>query len=203
MWSGDFEYFLPSGGEAKVNLRVSVPKKNFNSEYPVTIKFNQIYGPILKEPEPKLSRFPRIKGLDGSSKMGKSLNNAIYLADSPEVIEKKIKSAITDTKKIRLKDKGHPDVCTVFSYHKMVSFNELDTIKNECKEGTRGCVQCKKELTQNIIKLLAPIQEKRKYYQERPKLVEEILFEGTKKARTVAAETLKKVKEKMYLNYFN
>lgn len=164
-------------------------------------EFNKIYGLTLKEPKGKISSFPRIKGLDGT-KMGKSLNNAIYLADPPELIEKKIKSAITDTKKIYLKDKGHPNLCVVYDYHKMFSLDELRTIRNECNNGNRGCVQCKKQLTQNIIRMLRPIQGKRKYYEERPELVEKILFEGTKKARRVAKETLKLVKEKMHLNYF-
>ncbi len=164
-------------------------------------KFNQIYGPTLKEPEAKVSQFPRIRGLD-RAKMGKSLNNAIYLVDPPEIIKKKVTSAITDTKKIYLKDKGHPEVCVIYDYHKMFGTDELDIIEKECRSGTRGCVQCKKELVESIVKTLAPIQEKRQYYQERPKLVEEILFEGSQKARSVAKETLKLVKEKMHLNYF-
>lgn len=164
-------------------------------------KFNQIYGPTLKEPEAKVSQFPRIRGLD-RAKMGKSLNNAIYLVDPPEIIKKKVTSAITDTKKIYLKDKGHPEVCVIYDYHKMFGTDKLDIIEKECRSGTRGCVQCKKELVESIAKTLAPIQEKRQYYQERPKLVEEILFEGSQKARSVAKETLKLVKEKMHLNYF-
>jgi len=164
-------------------------------------KFNSIYSEVLKIPEAKISEFPRVKGLDGN-KMGKSLNNAIYLADSPETIEKKVKSAFTDTKKIKIDDKGHPNTCSVFEYHKMFSENNLNIIEKECKAGTRGCVQCKKELTKNIVNLLTPIQEKRKYYEQRPKLVEEILYEGTKKAKKVASGTLKLVKEKMYLDYF-
>lgn len=164
-------------------------------------KFNQIYGQILKEPEAKLSNFPRVKGLDGR-KMGKSLNNAIYLSDNPETIEKKVKMAVTDSQKIHLKDKGHPDVCTVYYYHQMFSPKELAVISKECKTGQRGCVECKKQLAQNIGRYLGPIREKRKYYQDRPKLVEEILMAGTKKAREVAKETLRLVKEKMHLDYF-
>ena len=161
-------------------------------------KFNQIYGQTLKEPEPRIGRFPRVKGLDGN-KMSKSLNNAIYLADSPEIIEKKVLSAITDTEKIRLKDKGHPDICTVYHYHEMFSVEELEMIRKECKKGDRGCVQCKKQLVQSIIKTLSPIREKRLYYQERRKLVEEILYEGTKKARQIAQATMSEVREAMKL----
>lgn len=164
-------------------------------------KFNRLYGQTFKEPQAKVSRFPRVKGLDGK-KMGKSLNNAIYLADSPEIIKKKVNSAITDPKKIHLRDKGHPDICLVYNYHKMFSLNKLETIKNECQAGIRGCVQCKKELAENIVKMLKPIQKKRRYFQKRPKIVREILFKGTKKARKTAKETMKLVKEKMRLNYF-
>lgn len=163
-------------------------------------KFNQIYGQTLKEPNAMISQFPRVKGLDGN-KMSKSLNNAIYLKDKPEIIMEKVKSALTDTQKIYLKDKGHPDICLIFSYHKMFG-NSNNNIAAECKDGKRGCVQCKKELSQIIIQSLASIREKRQYYEKNLKLVEEILFEGTKKAKQVAQKTLNLVKEKMRLNFF-
>lgn len=165
-------------------------------------KFNNIYGPTLKIPNALIGDFPRIKGLDGNSKMGKSLNNAIYIADKPEIIEQKIKKALTDTQKIKLNDKGRPEICTVFSYHKLFNKSNLKKIEKECRSGERGCAQCKKELSESVINFLAPIQEKRKYYEERPELVNKILIEGTKKAKTKAEETLKKVKERMKLDYF-
>ncbi|MCK9438728.1 MAG: tryptophan--tRNA ligase [Patescibacteria group bacterium] len=165
-------------------------------------KFNSIYGDILKEPEALIGSIGRVKGLDGNSKMGKSLNNAIYLADEPEVIEQKVKKALTDIKKIKIDDKGNPDDCMVYYYHQMFSKNNLENIKNECQSGTRGCVQCKKELSENIIKYLEPIREKRKYYQDRPELVREIVKDGTKRARIKASEILKKVKKGMRIDYF-
>jgi tryptophanyl-tRNA synthetase len=165
-------------------------------------KFNSIYGDILKEPEALIGSVGRVKGLDGNSKMGKSLNNAIYLADEPEVIEQKVKKALTDTKKIKIDDKGNPDDCMVYYYHQIFSKNNLENIKNECQSGARGCVQCKKELSSNIVKYLEPIREKRKYYEERPELVREIVESGTKKARVKASEILKKVKEGMRIDYF-
>lgn len=166
-------------------------------------KFNNIYGKTLKMPEALVGKYGRIKGLDGSSKMGKSLNNAIYLVDSPEIIEQKVKKALTDPNKIRLNDKGNPDICNIFYYHQIFNSLNLNSIKEECRKGDRGCVQCKKELTENIINFLKPIQTKRKYYEERPELVEEILKEGTKKAQIKAQETMKKVKKAMKLDYFN
>lgn len=166
-------------------------------------KFNSIYGEVLIEPEAILSSGKRIKGLDGNVKMGKSLGNAIYLSDSPEEITRKVMSAVTDPKRIKKDDLGDPDVCMVAYYHQL--FTEKEEYENVCKEcraGTRGCVACKKQLAQNIIKTLEPIREKRKYYEEHPELVDKILIEGTQKARKEAQETMKKVKKAMKLDYF-
>ena len=166
-------------------------------------KFNSIYGEVLIEPEAILSSGKRIKGLDGNVKMGKSLGNAIYLSDSPEEITKKVMSAVTDPKRIKKDDLGNPDVCMVAYYHQL--FTEKEEYENVCKEcraGARGCVACKKQLAQNIIKTLEPIREKRKYYEEHPELVDKILIEGTQKARKEAQETMRKVKKAMKLDYF-
>jgi tryptophan--tRNA ligase len=166
-------------------------------------KFNSIYGEVLIEPEAILSSGKRIKGLDGNVKMGKSLGNAIYLSDSPEEITRKVMSAVTDPKRIKKDDLGDPDVCMVAYYHQL--FTEKEEYENVCKEcraGARGCVACKKQLAQNIIKTLEPIREKRKYYEEHPELVDKILIEGTQKARKEAQETMKKVKKAMKLDYF-
>lgn len=165
-------------------------------------KFNEIYGETLVEPKAKVGNFPRVKGLDGNSKMGKSLNNAIYLSDSPEIIRQKVKMAFTDPQKIRLTDAGHPADCMVYYYHQMFTdLKDLKTVESECKNGSRGCVVCKNQLADNIIKFLAPIQEKRHHYESHPEIVDKIIMEGTAKAREVAKETLRQVKEKMFLNY--
>ena len=167
-------------------------------------KFNSIYGEVLTEPEAALSSTKRIKGLDGNEKMGKSLGNAIYLSDSPEEITKKVMSAVTDPNRIRKDDKGNPDVCMVAYYHNLFTSKENCTkVCEECKAGARGCVACKKELANNIIEFLKPMREKRKYYEERPELVDELLINGTKKARETAKETMKKVKKAMRLDYFD
>ena len=166
-------------------------------------KFNSIYGDVLKEPQALLSSAKRIKGLDGNEKMGKSLGNAIYLSDSDEEITKKVMSAVTDPNRIKKDDLGNPDVCMVAYYHNLFTNPEdVKTVCEECKAGKRGCVACKRQLAQNIINYLKPIKEKRKYYEERPELVDEILLKGTKKAQEEAKKTMKKVKEAMMLNYF-
>ena len=167
-------------------------------------KFNSIYGEVLVEPEAVLSKTKRIKGLDGNEKMGKSLGNAIYLSDTPEEITKKVMSAVTDPNRIRKDDKGNPDVCMVSYYHNLFSSKEeCKAVCEECKAGKRGCVACKKQLAQNIIDYLAPMREKRKYYEERPELVDKLLIEGTEKGRKDAKETMKKVKKAMRLDYFD
>ena len=160
-------------------------------------KFNSIYGDVLVEPEEK-----RIKGLDGNEKMGKSLGNAIYLSDSVEEVNKKVMSAVTDPNRIKKDDLGNPDICMVSYYHKLFSTEEeCKTVCEECRAGKRGCVACKKQLAKNINATLDPIREKRKYYEERPELVDEILIKGTEKARNTAKETMKKVKKAMMLDY--
>ena len=165
-------------------------------------KFNNIYGETLKEPEHLLSASPRIKGLDGNEKMGKSLGNAIYLNDSEEVIGKKIMGAVTDPNKIKKDDPANPDVCMVYYYHKLVS-DDLDTICSDCKKGCRGCVNCKKELINNMNAFLKDIKEKRKYYEEHPDEVDKILIEGTDRAKAKAEETMKIVRNNMQLDYFD
>lgn len=166
-------------------------------------KFNNIYGEVLIEPEAVLSNTKRIKGLDGNEKMGKSLGNAIYLSDSPEEITKKVMGAVTDPNRIRKDDKGNPDICMVAYYHNLFTKKEdYEKVCEECKAGKRGCVACKKELAKNIVNFLEPIREKRKYYEERPELVDELLIKGTEKARKTARETMKKIKKAMKLDYF-
>ncbi len=166
-------------------------------------KFNSIYGDVLKEPEAILSDGKRIKGLDGNEKMGKSLGNAIYLSDSEEEITKKVMGAVTDPGRIKKDDLGNPDICMVSYYHKLFTNpDDYETVCNECKAGTRGCVACKKQLAHNIIEYLRPIREKRKYYEEHQEIVDKILMEGTLKAQKKAKETMRKIKKAMKLNYF-
>lgn len=165
-------------------------------------KFNSIYGNTLVEPEALLSKTTRIKGLDGNEKMGKSLGNAIYLIDDLDTISKKIMSAVTDPNKIRKDDKANPDVCMVYYYHKLVNQDNLETVCQECKNGSRGCVACKKELINKMMEFLKPIQDKRKYYEENIDVVDNILKEGTLKAQKYAKNKMKLVRENMKIDYF-
>lgn len=165
-------------------------------------KFNSIYGETLIEPEPLLSTTPRIKGLDGNDKMGKSLGNAIFVVDDDETISKKIMGAVTDPTKLKKDDPANPDICMVYYYHKLVNNEEnLNKICSECKKGERGCVGCKRELIEKMNEFLKPIREKRKYYDEHPEVVDKILNEGTAKAKLKAEETIKNVKKAMRIDY--
>ena len=166
-------------------------------------KFNKIYGETLKEPDAYLSKSSRIKGLDGNEKMGKSLGNAIYLKDNDEVIAKKIMSAVTDKNKIKKDDPADPNVCMVYYYHKIINNDNLDTICNECKTGSRGCVQCKKELINNMTEFLKDYREKRSYYENNREEVKKILQEGTIVAKKQAEETMKKFRASMKLDYLD
>ena len=165
-------------------------------------KFNSIYGEVLKEPQQVLSKTTRVKGLDGNEKMGKSLGNAVYLVDDEETIKKKIMGAVTDPDKIKKDDPENPDVCMVYYYQKLVNNEEnVNTICSECNKGSRGCVQCKKELIEAMKEFLQPIQERRKFYEDNPDEVDRILKEGTEAARSKAIEQMAKVRKAMKIDY--
>jgi tryptophanyl-tRNA synthetase len=133
--------------------------------------------------------------------MGKSLGNAIYLCDNEDTIRKKIMSAITDPNKIKKDDPANPDICMVNYYHKLIGNDNIEKLCNECKKGTRGCVQCKKELINEMNNFLSDVRTRRKYYEENPELVDKILNEGTEKARQIAKEQMAKVKHAMKIDY--
>lgn len=165
-------------------------------------KFNSIYGDTLIEPTALVDKNSRIKGLDGNEKMGKSLGNAIYLSDAYDEVSKKIMKAVTDPGRIKKDDPGNPDVCMVYYYHNLINPEHAKIVRTECQAGTRGCVACKKELIENMMTFLKPIQERRKYYEEHPELVDSIIREGNKKAAAKASEVLKRVKKNMQIDYY-
>jgi len=165
-------------------------------------KFNRIYcpkNPIFKDTEGLLSPNPRIKGLDGNSKMSKSLGNTINLIDTDAEIKEKVMKAITDPMKIKKDDPGHPDGCMVAYYYKLIKPEEYYKMESECKSGDRGCVACKQRLTENIINFLEPIRERRKFYEENPELVDKLLKDGTSKYRNIGQETMREVKKALLL----
>ncbi|NLJ72964.1 MAG: tryptophan--tRNA ligase [Syntrophomonadaceae bacterium] len=163
-------------------------------------RFNDLYAPVLVEPEALIGEVPRLVGLDGNNKMSKSLNNAIYLKDSKDEIAKKINNAVTDPARIRKDDPGHPEVCSVYQYQKIFNPAEVAQIEADCRAGQIGCVACKKNLTGKIDELLEPMRERRANYTE--DMVKDILLAGTKKAHNVALATMEEVREAMKISYF-
>ncbi|MBN2852268.1 MAG: tryptophan--tRNA ligase [Clostridia bacterium] len=164
-------------------------------------KFNMLYGPTLKEPDTLLGSCPRLVGLDGNSKMSKSLNNAIFLSDEHSAIVEKVNKAVTDPNRITLKIKGNPSVCTVYHYHQVFNKEESDNICEMCKNAAIGCTSCKKLLSDSLNHLLTPFREQRKYYEKRPSFIKEVLEEGNKKAKIEGAKTLSFVKTAMKIDY--
>jgi tryptophanyl-tRNA synthetase len=145
---------------------------------------------------------PLLKGLDGNTKMSKSLNNAIYLSDPADEVLRKVKTAVTDPARIRKDDPGHPKVCTVFAYHKEFNAGFVPELEKMCKKGQIGCVDCKKRLAAALNELLDPIREKRSYYDAHISEVDDILMAGTEKAREAGAQTMAEVREAMKISYF-
>jgi tryptophanyl-tRNA synthetase len=156
-------------------------------------RFNHLFGQTFKEPAHRLTETPRLLGLD-NRKMSKSLDNAIFLFDEPNVVEKKVKRMITDAQKIRLGDPGHPDICTVFSYHKIWNKEEVPAIEEGCKSGALPCGTCKLNLASHLNEALTPLRMKRKEIEADPQRVDLILEEGAEKARATASKTLAKAK---------
>ena len=166
-------------------------------------RFNDLYcpdAPLLKEPEIMLSEHPRLMGLDGNAKMGKSLGNAIYLSDSAETVKEKVSKAVTDPSRIRATDPGHPDICVVAKYHSVFTPGEHADICERCKAGTIGCVACNKELTKSLNNLLDPFRERRAYYESHLDEVRDIIRAGNDRANAVGNENIAKIKEAMHLN---
>jgi tryptophanyl-tRNA synthetase len=159
-------------------------------------RFNQIYGEVFPEPEPLLTEFARLPGLDGK-RMSKSLGNTILISDPSDEIKSKMKKAFTDPQKIYKGDPGRPDICLVFTYHKKFNPDEVPEIRKGCESGQLGCVECKARCAEKIIEFLRPIQEKRKYFESHKEEVKEILASGEERARVVAQKTMDEVHKAM------
>ena len=156
---------------------------------------------ILVEPEYKLAPASKMIGLDGQ-KMSKSYNNTIALREPPESVEKKIKTMPTDPARVRRNDPGNPDHCPVWQLHQVYSNDEVKSwVETGCKEAKIGCIECKQPVIEAINKELKPIQERASHYIEDPDLVKNIVAEGCEKARKLARETMREVREAMGLNY--
>ncbi len=157
----------------------------------VARRFNHLFSKVFPEPQPVLTVSPRLLGLD-NRKMSKSYGNFIALSDPPEVIQKKVKSMITDTKRVRRSDPGHPEDCNVFAYYEIFGAGLVPEVSDWCRNAALGCTECKERLAEVLVEYLAPIREERKHWLKGNR-IEEVIRDGNGRARTTAAETLDRV----------
>jgi tryptophanyl-tRNA synthetase len=148
----------------------------------------------------KNTEVPKVIGIDGVQKMSKSLNNHIELASTPEETRQRVMQMVTDPQRMRRTDPGNPDVCNVYSMHKIFSpKEEVDMVNVECRRAGIGCVDCKKRLAENMNKSLEPFRTKRAEIGKNPDTVWDVLHEGDKRARAIAEQTMVEVREAIQL----
>ena len=188
IYKGDF---VPVGED-------QVPHVELTRE--IARRFNQFYGkpvPVLPEPQPLLTPTPKLPGTDGR-KMSKSYGNTIMLTDPEPVLRQKLKTMVTDPARVRRTDPGNPDLCPVGDLHKIFSSAETMAKVNEgCRSAGIGCIECKGWAADALVQVLLPIQERRKKYEENPRLAWDILMAGTTKAAKVAEATMNEVRAAM------
>jgi tryptophanyl-tRNA synthetase len=157
-------------------------------------RFNGFYGDVFPEPQALLTSAPRVRGTDGR-RMSKSYGNSILISDPPKVVSDKAAGMMTDPARKRRTDPGNPDVCPVFDLHKIFSpQGTIDRVNRECRTAEIGCVDCKKLMAQHLNAYLAPIQERRRPYEQNPQRVWDVLAAGTQKARAIAQATMVEVR---------
>lgn len=163
-------------------------------------RFNHLYRPVFPEPQALITESPRIPGLDGR-KMSKSYNNAVWLRDSAEEIDRKLSRMMTDPRRVRRTDPGEPEDCPAFQLHKIYCTpEELEYCASGCRTARIGCLECKKIMIRHVIADLAPMAERRQALEAKAGLVEEILEAGQQQARSVAEETMVEVREAVGLS---
>jgi len=155
-------------------------------------------APLLVEPKPMIGEAKRIMGLDGESKMSKSRGNTIGVLESPESIWQKLRPAKTDPARVTKKDPGTPEICNIYHLHRFFSPPEMVAeVAEKCRGALWGCLDCKRVLAENMSAALAPMQARARELAARETLVDEILAAGAERARRIAAETLREVRERM------
>lgn len=167
-------------------------------------RFNGFYSarkPVFPEPQSLLTPAAKLPGTDGR-KMSKSYNNAILLTDPEPVLRQKLKTMVTDPARVRRSDPGNPDVCPVGDLHKI--FSNRDTIEKVnigCRSAGIGCIECKSWVADALVKLLVPMQDRRKKFEDNPRLAWDILEQGSKRARTVTGKIMDEVHEAMNMSH--
>jgi tryptophanyl-tRNA synthetase len=171
------------------------PHLEFTRE--IVRKFNARYGDVLVEPKIVLTPVPKVLGTDGANKMGKSLDNHIELAATPVEIKRRVMGMVTDPARKFRNDPGHPEVCNVLTLHKIFNSDpaQVAQIEADCRKGTIGCVEHKRLFAEDLLKALAPLQARRAEFAQNPKQVWDILEDGASRARVLAAETIRQVRD--------
>ena len=186
--------FVPVGDDQVAHLELARE---------VVRRFNNFYGDVLVEPQPMLTSFARLPGLDGGKKMSKSIGNTIHLSDPPDEVRKKVMSMYTDPKRVRADVPGTVEGNPVFTYHD--AFNpdvlEVEDLKSRYRAGKVGDVEVKRKLADALNKKLDPIRERRAAVLAKPERLKEILFDGSARARRIAAGTMARVRDAMKINY--
>lgn len=164
-------------------------------------RFNYLYRPdqpVFPEPQAYLSQARLLPGIDGR-KMSKSYGNEIPFACSPDELRARVRMMITDPQRVKKTDAGNPDVCVVYTFHKLFTKDELQCIEGNCRNAQIGCVECKKKLTEKMVEALADIHARRQELEANPKMINEILAYGAERARKVANATMEEVRSVMHL----
>ena len=171
----------------------------------VARKFNARYGETFPITEPLISEdVGRILGLDGDTKMSKSLGNTVGILAEPDAVWDRVRTAVTDPQRVRREDPGRPEVCNVFSLHRFFTDENARTdIDAGCRSAELGCVDCKRILSDNIEISFAPYRERAAHYRAHPNEVCYVLDQGAERARTIASETMEEVRHKMGLQWRN
>ena len=171
------------------------PHIEFTREVVRSFNF-QYHTQVLVEPQMKVTNVPKVLGIDGREKMSKSLNNHIELAATPEETLARVKQMVTDPQRLRRNDPGNPDVCNVFSMHKIFSSKtEIEMVNTECRRAGIGCVECKQLFAKNLNANLEPFREKRTTLAKKPDEVWQILADGEQRARKIAEATMEEVRK--------
>ena len=161
-------------------------------------RFNSIYKKeVFSDCKAILTQTPRLLGLD-NRKMSKSYGNTINLSDSEKTVETQVVSMITDPKRIRITDPGHPEECNVYSYYQVFAPQEAPQAHDWCSKALKGCVDCKRNLSRHINRELKPIRDKRAELEKDKDTIEDILKEGAQKAKVIAQKTMVEVREAVY-----
>ena len=190
IYKGDF---VPVGED-------QVPHVELTRE--VARRFHSLYpkAEVLPEPKPLLTRSPKLPGTDGR-KMSKSYGNTVLLTDPETVVRQKLKTMVTDPKRVRRTDPGNPDVCPVGDLHKIFSSaTTLEKVNVGCRSAGIGCIECKGWAADALVQILNPMQERRQKYESNPRLAWDILEAGSARARGVANVTMRDVREVMNMS---